>query len=298
MVISPLNYTGNKAKSLRELLDIFPKEIDTFYDIFCGSGLVGSNSNAKKIVANDLSIHAIKLLEYLKDTPTFRIISNMESIIEKYKLTDSKKMPKGTYVEYKHEGLSLYNKPSFIKMRSDFNKSAHKDYALLFALTIFGFNHYIRFNSKGLYNVPVGKVDFSQSLYEKTVSFSELLKSKNIEISNLDFRNPILYANASEHDLFYFDPPYMITSAPYNAFWTAKEEHDLLNLLDKLNKRGIKFALSNVFYSNGKTNDILIEWSKKYRVHEIKRQYKNANYRRKNHSLAREVLITNFRREV
>jgi len=294
MVISPLNYTGNKAKSLKEILEIIPREINVFYDIFCGSCLVGANAPAKKVVANDSSIHAIELLKYLKDTSVLDILSDMDSIINKYNLTNSRIKPKGSYVEYKHEGLSLYNKKGFMKMRSDFNESEIKDYSLLFALTIFGFNHYIRFNAKGLYNVPVGKVDFSQSLYEKTIAFSELLKSKKIDTFNLDFRNKELYQDAKKNDLFYFDPPYMITDAPYNKSWTIEEEQDLLKLLDSLNSKGIKFALSNVFYSNGKTNDILIEWAKKYNVHVLKRQYKNANYRRKNHSLAKEVLITNF----
>lgn len=294
MVISPLNYTGNKAKSLGELLEIFPDSIDTFYDIFCGSCLVGANANAKNVVANDSSPHAIRLLNYLKDTSTEEILSNMESIIDKYGLTNSRLKPKGFYVEYKHEGLSKYNKEGFLKMRSDFNTNKIKDYSLLFALTIFGFNHYIRFNSKGFYNIPVGKVDFSKSLYDKTIAFSELLKSKNIRVYNFDFRNKELYKYATENDLFYFDPPYMITDAPYNQFWTSEEDRALLELLDYLNSKGIRFALSNVLYSNGKTNSVLKQWSKKYTVHVLKRQYKNANYRRKNHSLAKEVLITNF----
>ena len=30
--------------------------------------------------------------------------------------------------------------------------------------------------------------------------------------------------------IYYFDPPYLITQAPYNAFWNEKDEIDLLNL--------------------------------------------------------------------
>lgn len=44
--------------------------------------------------------------------------------------------------------------------------------------------------------------------------------------------------------------------------WNQECEDDLLNLLDELNTKKIKFALSNVLYSKGKTNDLLIEWSK------------------------------------
>lgn len=42
---SPLNYTGGKYKLLPQLLEIFPKEIDTFVDLFAGGGNVAVNPN-------------------------------------------------------------------------------------------------------------------------------------------------------------------------------------------------------------------------------------------------------------
>lgn len=35
---SPLNYTGGKFKLLPQLLDVFPKDIETFVDLFAGGG--------------------------------------------------------------------------------------------------------------------------------------------------------------------------------------------------------------------------------------------------------------------
>ena len=94
--------------------------------------------------------------------------------------------------------------------------------------------------------------------------------------------------------MFYFDPPYLITNAPYNGGWTLEDESDLLDLLDELNSKGEKFVLSNVFLSNGKTNHQLINWSKKYNVISIERQYRNSNYRKKNLTDTQEVIIKNF----
>jgi DNA adenine methylase Dam len=294
MVISPLNYTGNKAKLLGELSEILPKDIGVFHDVFCGSGIVAVNFGNDKIHLNDISKDILGLLKYFIDTPTQRIIANMEGIIKKYSLTYSRLQPKGTYIEHKHEGLSLYNKDGFYKMKTDFNNGDKKDWALLFALIVYGFNHYLRFNKKGEFNIPVGKVDFCQSIYDKTVSFAEAIKQKDIAITNYDFRDDKIYNFDNKQDIYYFDPPYMITDAPYNMFWTKEHEKNLLDLLDKLNAKGIRFALSNVFYSNGKTNYRLIDWAKKYTVHESNRQYRNANYRRHNHSPAKEVIITNY----
>lgn len=295
MVYSPLNYPGNKAKSLKEIFGILPNDTECFYDVFCGSALVAVNSCAKEIYINDTSKEILGLIEYFINTPTDEIISNMEKTIRQYSLTYSRTVPKGTYIEHKHEGLSRYNKEGFNKMKADYNALEAKDMALLFALVVYGFNHYLRFNKKGEYNVPVGKVDFCGTLYKKTIDFSNAIKQKKVHITNCDFRDEAIYnLDQPPKRLYYFDPPYMITDAPYNLFWTTEHEEALLALLDRMNARGVQFALSNVFCSNGKTNNQLIEWAKKYKVHTIKRQYRNANYRRKNHSLAQEVLITNF----
>jgi DNA adenine methylase Dam len=295
MIYSPLNYTGNKTKLLKEIFDILPNNTECFYDVFCGSALVAINSPAKEIYINDTQKEILSLLQYFIETPTEKIIENMEAIIKKYNLTYSRIKPKGTYIEHKHEGLSLYNKDGFNKMKADYNSATKKDMALLFALIVYGFNHYLRFNKKGEFNVPVGKVDFCNSIYDKTIDFSNGIKQKNVHITNCDFRDERIYnVDQPPKKLYYFDPPYMIADAPYNLFWTKEHEKDLLALLDKMNERGVQFALSNVFYSNGKTNHQLIEWAKKYNVFVMSRQYCNANYRRKNHSLAQEILITNF----
>ena len=66
-------------------------------------------------------------------------------------------------------------------------------------------------------------------------------------------------------------------------------------LLDKLNERGIKFALSNVFYHKGETNEKLIEWSKKYIVTYLDKTYSNCNYHIKERNAKTvEVLVTNY----
>ena len=48
-VKSPLNYTGGKFKIIRDLLEIFPKKINTFVDLFCGGANVSANIQAEKI---------------------------------------------------------------------------------------------------------------------------------------------------------------------------------------------------------------------------------------------------------
>ena len=42
-VKSPLNYTGGKYKLLPQLLELFPKQVNTFVDLFAGGGNVSVN---------------------------------------------------------------------------------------------------------------------------------------------------------------------------------------------------------------------------------------------------------------
>ena len=68
-----------------------------------------------------------------------------------------------------------------------------------------------------------------------------------------------------------------------------------VGLLDKLDSQGVKFALSNVLYHKGLSNDILIEWSKKYRVYYLDKTYSNCNYHFKERNAKTvEVLVTNY----
>ena len=63
---SPLNYTGGKYKLLPQLLEIFPKEIDTFVDLFAGGGNVAVNVNAKHIIYNDIMWQVPEMLQEFK----------------------------------------------------------------------------------------------------------------------------------------------------------------------------------------------------------------------------------------
>ena len=290
MINSPLNYTGNKYKLLSQIMPYLNNQADTFVDIFAGSGLVGLNSDCENIILNDHNKVTIELLLYFKNNSSETIINNMDKIIAKYGFTDTYRKGKKSYIEEKHEGLSRYNRIPFNKLKEDYNKKPSID--KLFALIIFGFNHYLRFNKKGEYNIPVGKVDYSESLRNKTEEYTRVLKEKNVEILNYDFRENSLYQN--QEALYYFDPPYLITQAPYNKEWKEKDEIDLLNVLDELNNRNVKFALSNVIESNGKENTLLKQWSQRYNVFYMNRKYLNSNYRKKNITIAQEVLITNY----
>lgn len=125
-------------------------------------------------------------------------------------------------------------------------------------------------------------------------------KEKNIIFYNSDFLSVDL-SFLDEQDLVYCDPPYLISTGSYNdgkrgfKDWTEVEEKQLLYLLDGLDKQGVRFALSNVLYHKGLSNDLLIEWSKKYTVYYLDKTYSNCSYHfKEKNAKTVEVVITNF----
>ena len=297
---SPLNYTGGKYRLLPQFENLFPKDIDTFVDFFCGGGNVAINSNAKKIIAIDKETNLIKILELFKNYDYMDIVNKLDSIIEKYNLSNTYKNGYEFYGQDSSSGLGNYNKKYYLNLRNDYNHmkdSEEKDFIFL-TLVIFAFNHQIRFNSKGEFNMPVGKRDFNSSIRKNLLDFCRKLVVKNISFVNTDYKN-FEIDSLTEKDFCYFDPPYYLGDASYNENdgWNENKEKELLNYLNKVNKHGIKFALSNVTEHKGLKNEILIDWAieNQYNIHNLNYNYSNSNYHIKDkNQVTKEVLITNY----
>ncbi len=300
MIESPLNYTGGKCKLLSQILPLFPKDIERFVDIFCGGCNVGSNVNSSSTLFNDSNKMIVSLFKVLKENSLEVTKKKIYGIIDKYSLSLVSNYGYEHYGCSSGDGLAKYNKPHFIRLRNDFNHRKRKDddyYYMFYVLIVYAFNNQIRFNSKNEYNLPVGKRDFNESMEAKLTNFIHYLQTNNVSFSSKDFRKVELN---SETDFVYADPPYLITCATYNenGGWGEEEEISLLNFLDNISEKGIKFALSNVLSSKGKKNNILLSWLNKhneYKVIHLDFTYSNSNYHTKDKKTkSDEVLIINY----
>ena len=288
---SPMNYTGGKYKLLHQIEPLFPEDVNLFVDLFTGGGNIAVNVKANKIVANDCEENIIGIYQtFQKYDNVDELIGQIEEIIKTY-------------------GLTIDNTEAYNQFRNDYNslKTSQGNYPplssyniniLLYILICYSFNHQYRFNSKGEFNMPFGKErsQWNENMKNNLINFHRQIKEKDIVFLNKDFRQ-LKVDKLGINDFVYCDPPYLITCATYNEKdgWNQECEEDLLKLLDELNTKKIKFALSNVLYSKGKTNDLLIEWSKKYNVHHLDYTYQNCNYHTKDKTnKSDEVLITNY----
>jgi len=301
-ISSPLNYTGGKFKLLPQIFPLFPSQVDTFVDLFCGGGNVGINILSQQILFNDINQPLISLLKTFKSLDTSTIFEKINHIIDKYGLSKSSEKGYEYYGCTSDKGLASYNSKAFLKLRDTFNQCTQKDYnyyVMLYVLIVFAFNNQLRFNSKGFFNLPVGKRDFNKAIQLKLFKFINQLHKRECQFVSKDFRC-IDFSNLTHNDFIYADPPYLITCASYNenGGWDYRKEIDLYTLLDEFHKRNIRFALSNVLSSKGKTNYLLQEWLEQhphYKCHHLKSNYSNSNYQRKNKtSESDEVLIKNY----
>ena len=276
---SPINYSGGKYRLLKQIMPLFPEKTNIFLDLFCGAGTVGINANANKVIFNDY----INYLPELFNTWKAKSIEEINQYIDE---------------TIKENKLSSNNKDAFIEFRKKYNKT--KNIEDLFILICYSFNYQMRFNNSQGYNSSFGydASTMNDNIRNNVNLFVNSIHSKDVTFMCKDFRN-VDFSKLTTQDLVYCDPPYLISGAVYQdgkrgfKGWSPQDDVDLYNLLDDLSHKGIKFALSNMIHSKNRSNNYLIEWSKKYNVNYLKANY-NTNYQRDMTGKDIEVLVTNY----
>lgn len=293
---SPFFYVGDKYKLMPQLKELFPKDIVGYYEPFCGGGSSFLNTDAERYIVNDVDEYVIKLHKFFQDNAgqSEELIKKLYNIINEYGLSCSylgKQVPEELKKEFVKTYYARYNKEAYTKMRTDYNQE-QDNMTLLYLLLIYGFNHMIRFNSKGLFNLPVGNVDFNNNVSKALEGYFSFMNEKNITFMNMDYKDFLQNQNFGNGDFVYCDPPYLISMSEYNKLWNEEKERELYETLDWLDCKGVRFGLTNLVNHKGNENTILIEWMKKYKSYSISSNYisYNDNTIKKD---TKEVYVTN-----
>lgn len=263
-------YTGNKQDLLPYLFELFPdpETYSRFVDCFCG-GLSVSLNSPKRVLGNDYDKTLIDMYRALESLPD---LSSVQELI-------------------KAHGLGKDTKEEYNVFRDKYNKT--KDPIWLYTLILHSFSNVNRTNDDNEFNAPFG----SRSLNPNTIKRFNHFKEN---VGKITFTSgSFLELCIDSGDFVYCDPPYLITDAVYNKFWNGELEHQLYSWLDELDSKGIKFGLSNVTHHAGKENKILMEWMKKYHVHNLDKKYvlgQHVEGFEKNKT--QEVYICNYRKDV
>ena len=294
---SPFFYVGDKYKLMNQLNDYFPNKIGRLIEPFCGGGSVFLNTEADSYLANDLNEYMIKLHLFFKsfDGDANKFLLQFENVIKSYGFSASFlgiDVPPSLKDKYKKTYYARYNKDAYCKLKMHFNENK-ADLMSLYVLLIYGFNHMLRFNKAGDFNLPVGNVDYNKNVNKAIRDYFRFVSKKNIIFENKDYKAFLNSLEYNKNDFIYLDPPYLISACEYNKGWTGEDEAELLDFLDNLNEKKVKFALSNVLIHKGKQNDLLARWSKKYFIYPIKSNY--ISYHDNSIKNTVEVLITNYK---
>ena len=293
---SPFFYVGDKYKIMPQIVQFFPHQINRYYEPFLGGGSSVLHVKANEYILNDINEHIIQLHRYISSfikVPE-KLFERLFEIIKTYKLSCSYLgdiVPEVLRKEYVKTYYSKYNKDKYVRLRNDFNASG--DISLLYILLIYGFNHMIRFNKEGKFNLPVGNVDFNKNVYNAILDYLLFMDNKKIEFSNLDYIDFDKNLKFEKGDFIYLDPPYLISNSEYTKNWQIEDEEKLYNLIDYLDEIGVHFGLSNMLEHKGNINYILEERMIKYKVYDIQSNYISCfdNTIKTN---SKEVYLTNY----
>lgn len=294
---SPLFYVGDKYKLMGQLIHLFPKEINNYFEPFVGGGTVFLNVKANKYFLNDIDKNLIKIHDFLISSSKNpkKFFNDVEKVIYNNKLSFSYKediIPTSLKKEFVKTYFAKFNKENYQKLRSFYNEKGNNNPLILYVLLIYGFNRMLRFNKNGQFNLPVGNVDFNKNVVFSLNEYFNFVQKKEILTTSLDFEKFFSKIECKKNDFVYIDPPYLIASSEYNKLWNENSESKLLKIIDNLNNKRVNFALSNVTHYNGRRNVILINWMKKYKTHEVKSNY--INYHNNTKKNIKEILITNY----
>lgn len=297
---SPFFYVGDKYKIISKIKQYFPKKINRFIEPFTGGGTVFLNVDARRYLLNDIDKNIFALQNYLlhRATNTKKVFDEIYIMLKKYGLSRSyfeDIVPNKLKKTWKKTYYARFNKNGYAELRKDFNKARKKNLLELYVLLIYGFNRMLRFNSKGKFNLPVGNVDFNKNVYNSLTDYFKFAINKNIKWHSLDFAVFIKSVKYKNDDFVYLDPPYLISFSEYNKLWSTNKEYLLTKSLDELNKKGVKWAISNVASYRGRENRIFTTWMRNYNVFKIDSNY--ISYHNNSKKEIKEVLVTNYDKE-
>ncbi|WDD89469.1 MULTISPECIES: DNA adenine methylase [Fusobacterium] len=290
-----IKWVGGKGQLLSEINKLYPvelgKNINKYAEILVGGGAVLFDILSKykldEVYISDKNLELINTYKSIRDNVDI-LIKSLKEMEEQYIPLDNENRK-----DYYYKKREEYNS---LKINSEVN-SIEKAVLFIF-LNKTCFNGLYRVNKKGEFNVPMGA-------YKKP----KICDEENLKNVSLTLRNvKIVYADYRESEKFiddktfvYIDPPYRplnitssFTSYTENNF-NDKEQIELAEYINVLNKKGAKIVISNSDPKNNNIDDNFFdELYKNYNINRVKATRmlnSNASLR----GAINELLITNYK---
>ncbi|HIH07583.1 MAG TPA: DNA adenine methylase [Candidatus Nitrosotenuis sp.] len=270
-----VKWAGGKRQLIQTIDKYIPDEFGTYFEPFLGGGavlfhLLSQNPKMKCKVSDlnsDLILAYVTIRDRLDD-----LLKSLENHSKNYS-----KNPDSYYYA----------------IRASEPKNQIDKVSRLLFLNRTCFNGLYRVNSKGKFNVPLGRYSNPNIVNEENLtSVSHALQSKNIMINCSDFS--AVLSDSRKGDFVYFDPPYqpMSETANFTSYtnrdFTYKDLENLVKIAAKLSDRGCRVLLSN---SNSK--EVKEAFSKDWKLVEV-RANRSINSDSTRRTGQKELLIKNY----
>ena len=290
-----IKWVGGKGQLLSEINKLYPvelgKNINKYAEIFIGGGAVLFDILSKykldEVYISDKNLELINTYKSIRDNVDI-LIKSLKEMEEQYIPLDTENRK-----DYYYKKREEYNS---LKINSEVNNI---EKAVLFIfLNKTCFNGLYRVNKKGEFNVPMGAYKKPKICDEENLK-NVSLTLRNVKIVYADYRKSEKFID--DKTFVYIDPPYRplnitssFTSYTENDF-NDKEQIELAEYINVLNKKGAKIVISN---SDPKNNDIddnfFDKLYKNYNINRVKATRmlnSNASLR----GAINELLITNYK---
>lgn len=260
-----LKWAGGKKQLLEEFDKRFPNDlsngqINKYVESFVGGGAVLFHV-IQKFEFDECHIYDANEELIL----VYSVVKNdVDSLIEKLRILQS------SYLDLDEEG----RKEFFYDIRVKFNENRSKidfntyglDWIIRASELIFlnrtCFNGLFRVNSKGEFNVPVGRYKNPKIVDENNLQNASMVL-KNVKIHHGDFED--CESVVDEHTFVYFDPPYRPISktSSFNSYskdaFNDESQKRLARFYKKLHLKDAKLMLSNSDPKNENPDDHFFE---------------------------------------
>lgn len=218
-----IKWSGSKRSQCQNIIKYFPKEINTYYEPFCGGasvlrGLLESDIKVKQYVCSDLNEGLIELWKLIKEDPV--------SVSNRYEKL---------WTELNQYEDKAIKRQYFENVRERYNKEHNPlDFMFIMRTTTNGMP---RYNQKGEFNnsFHITRNGIDPERLRKIINeWSVLLNKNNVCFKCCSYDTII----PQKGDFMYLDPPYAGTKGMYFGGFDNK------NLFEYLRKIDCSWAMS------------------------------------------------------
>lgn len=272
-LIAPVvKWVGGKRQLLPEIQKYIPQNVSTYYEPFVGGGAVLFHLQPSKAVINDINEELINLYIVIK--------TNIEELIEDLK-------------RHKNEADYYYTIRELDRDRERYENLTNVQRASrIIYLNKTCYNGLFRVNQQGEFNTPFGRYKNPNIINEEVLrAVNNYFNEAEITFKCGDFEEAV--KGIRKGSFVYLDPPYdpVSNSANFTGYdkggFNRDEQERLKRLCDSLDKKGIRFLLSN------SATDYILDLYKDYRI-EIVQAKRPINSRGDKRGEVNEVLVRNY----